>query len=229
MNWNSRSFVHHSLDRRVIFSLSVVRVYCPPFCFLYIHFCSFCSFSFFPHKQLQDPDAVPSEEDDVNYIIIILAAAALVLLMICGCFCCHRHRKGKEGRADQMRRNLGYTPDMESKGDGNFGPTNKHVAITRGGGPTVTPEMLPATNYQQTYPMHQRAPSEAPSSVIEDNIANNYRPKKAAKVREACVFSFLAALVASCCCMAIMVVLLVAVFPKSFILCRGVAYCTGMT
>lgn len=106
--------------------------------------------------------------------------------MICGCFCCYRHRKGKEGRVGQMRRNLGYTEDMEAKGDGNFGPTNKHVAITRGGGPQVTPEMLATTTYQQpTYPVqHQRAPSEAPSSIIEDNIANNYRPKTAAKVGE---------------------------------------------
>lgn len=81
-----------------------------------------------------------------------------------------------------MRRNLGYTPDMEAKGEGNFGPTNKHVAITRGGGPQVTPDMLATTSYRPTYGSHQRAPSEAPSSVIEDNIANNYRPKTAAKV-----------------------------------------------
>lgn len=131
-----------------------------------------------------DASETSSEGDSIAYAIIIPAVTAAVLMMICGCFCCYRHRKGKEGRAGQMRRNLGYTEDMEAKGDGNFGPTNKHVAITRGGGPQVTPAMLATTTYQQpTYPMqHQRAPSEAPSSVIEDNIANNYRPKTAAKV-----------------------------------------------
>lgn len=81
-----------------------------------------------------------------------------------------------------MRRNLGYTPDMESKGEGNFGPTNKHVAITRGDRAKPTPDMLQTNGFRPNYPMHQRAPSEAPSSVIEDNIANNYRPKKAQKV-----------------------------------------------
>lgn len=113
---------------------------------------------------------------------------ALLLIMLCGCFCCYRHRKGKESRAEQMRRNIGYTPDMEAKGEGNFGPTNKHVAITRGGGAQVTPEMLATKSYTQpTYPpTHHRAPSEAPSSVIEDNIANNYRPKTAAKVCSVC-------------------------------------------
>lgn len=126
----------------------------------------------------------PSEGDDIELFIIIPAVCALVVLMICGCVCCFRHRKGKEGRADQMRRNLGYTPDMEAKGEGNFGPTNKHVAITRGGGPQVTPEMLATKTYQPNYAaQHQRAPSEAPSSIIEDNIANNYRPTKAKKVR----------------------------------------------
>lgn len=129
-----------------------------------------------------DPIDPTSEGDGVALEIIIPVAAALALLMVCACFCCYRHRKGKEGRADQMRRNLGYTPDMEAKGDGNFGPTNKHVAITRGGGPQVTPEMLATQSYQPNYAAHQRAPSEAPSSIIEDNIANNYRPKKAAKV-----------------------------------------------
>lgn len=141
--------------------------------------------------QLEDPDTgSKSEGEGIPYEIVIPAVCAVVLLMICGCLCCYRRRKGKEGRADQMRRNLGYTPDMEAnhnKAEG-FGPTNKHVAITRGGGPQVTPEMLATKAYPQnqprTYPSnHHRAPSEAPSSIIEDNIANNYRPKTAAKVR----------------------------------------------
>lgn len=142
--------------------------------------------------QLTEPDATPSESDGIAYEIIIPVVCALVLLMGCACFCCYRHRKGKEGRADQLRRNLGYTPDMEAKGEGNFGPTNKHVAITRGGGPQVTPEMLATKSYTQpTYPpAHNRAPSEAPSSIIENNIANNYRPKTAAKVRS-CFFVFI--------------------------------------
>ena len=134
--------------------------------------------------QLTAPDDSPSESEGIKFEIIIPVVCALVLLMGCACLCCYRHRKGKEGRADQLRRNLGYTPDMEAKGEGNFGPTNKHVAITRGGGPQVTPEMLATKSYQQnTYPpVHQRAPSEAPSSIIENNISNNYRPKTAQKV-----------------------------------------------
>ncbi|CAM9395810.1 unnamed protein product [Scytosiphon promiscuus] len=132
---------------------------------------------------LEEPDEASDGSEGIAYEYVIPAVCVLLLLMACGCFCCYRHRKGKEGRADQMRRNLGYTPDMEAKGEGNFGPTNKHVAITRGGGAQVTPEMLATKTYTQpTYPpMHHRAPSEAPSSVIEDNIANNYRPKTAAK------------------------------------------------
>ncbi|CAN0321256.1 unnamed protein product [Ectocarpus sp. 12 AP-2014] len=132
---------------------------------------------------LGEADESSSEGDGLGYEIIIGIVCAVVLLMGCACFCCYRHRKGKESRAVHMRRNLGYTPDMEAKGEGNFGPTNKHVAITRGGGPQVTPEMLATTSYSQPShpPTHQRAPSEAPSSIIEDNIANNYRPKTAAK------------------------------------------------
>lgn len=138
-----------------------------------------------PPSQLEETDSSSSSEGGVSYPIIIGIVCAAVLLMGCACFCCYRHRKGKESRAVHMRRNLGYTPDMEAKGEGNFGPTNKHVAITRGGGPQVTPEMLATTSYSQPThpPTHQRAPSEAPSSIIEDNIANNYRPKTAAKVR----------------------------------------------
>ena len=108
--------------------------------------------------------------------------AVVVLLSLCVCYCCYRSRKGKEGRADQMRRNLGFTPDMDRKGEGNFGPTNKHVAITRGGGAQMTSEMLATKSFQPGTGQHHRAPSEAPSSIIEDNIANNYRPKKAAQV-----------------------------------------------
>lgn len=135
--------------------------------------------------QLTEPDASSSEGDNIALMVIIPVVCVLVLLIGIAGYCCHRHHKGKEGRADQLRRNLGYTPDMESKGEGNFGPTNKHVAITRGGGPQVTPEMLATKSYTQpTYPStHNRAPSEAPSSIIENNIANNYRPKTAAKVR----------------------------------------------
>lgn len=145
--------------------------------------------------QLEEPDETSSGGESIAYEIVIPAVCALVLLMGCGCLCCYRHRKGKAGRADQMRRNLGYTPDMEAKGEGNFGPTNKHVAITRGDrGPQVAPEVPihnPTNFTPQTYPaVHQRAPSEAPSSVIEDNIANNYRPKTAAKVGVIFVRSF---------------------------------------
>ncbi|CAM9429604.1 unnamed protein product [Pylaiella littoralis] len=132
---------------------------------------------------LEEPDETSGDGETIPYEIVIPVLGALVLFMICGCLCCYRHRKGKEGRADQMRRNLGYTPDMEAKGEGNFGPTNKHVAITRGG-PQVAPDLNPTQNNYtpQTYPMgHHRAPSEAPSSIIENNIANNYRPKTAAK------------------------------------------------
>lgn len=138
-----------------------------------------------PLSQLGEADDSSPEGDGFGYEYIIGIVCAVVLLMGCACFCCYRHRKGKESRATHMRRNLGYTPDMEAKGEGNFGPTNKHVAITRGGGPHVTPEMLATTSYSQPThpPTHQRAPSEAPSSIIEDNIANNYRPKTAAKVR----------------------------------------------
>ncbi|CAB1118199.1 unnamed protein product [Ectocarpus sp. CCAP 1310/34] len=132
---------------------------------------------------LEEADESSSEGDGLGYEIIIGIVCVVVLLMGCACFCCYRHRKGKESRGVHMRRNLGFTPDMEAKGEGNFGPTNKHVAITRGGGPQVTPEMLATTSYSQPShpPTHQRAPSEAPSSIIEDNIANNYRPKTAAK------------------------------------------------
>ncbi|CAN0126080.1 unnamed protein product, partial [Hapterophycus canaliculatus] len=132
---------------------------------------------------LEEPDDTSDGSEGIAYEIVIPAVCALLLLMGCGCFCCYRHRKGKEGRADHMRRNLGYSPDVEATGKGSFGPTNQHVAITSGGA-RVTPEMLATKTYntQPTYPpTHHRAPSEAPSSVIEDNIANNYRPKKAAK------------------------------------------------
>lgn len=146
-----------------------------------------CARAVLPSAQLEgsNAEASSSSGENVNVLAIVLALVGLLVLLMCACFCFYRNRKGKEGRADQMRRNLGYTPDMESKGDGNFGPTNKHVAITRGGSAKPTPEMLATTGYkQETYPMqHQRAPSEAPSSIIENNIANNYRPKKAAKVR----------------------------------------------
>lgn len=132
---------------------------------------------------MEDPDEESGTEDTIPFAIIIPSVVAFVLFMLCACFCFYRSRRGGEGRVDQMRRNLGYTPDMDGKGEGNFGPTNKHVAITRGGGPNVTPDMLATKGYQPNYPVqHHRAPSEAPSSIIEDNIANNYRPKKAAQV-----------------------------------------------
>lgn len=136
-------------------------------------------------RQLEEPDEPADDGESIAYEIVIPLVCAIVLLMGCGCLCCYRHRKGKEGRADQMRRNLGYTPDMEGKGQGNFGPTNKHVAITRGGEtPQIVPEVNPSQNFTpQTYPVgHHRAPSEAPSSIIENNISNNYRPKTAARV-----------------------------------------------
>lgn len=130
-----------------------------------------------------DDDDSSDDNESIDWIIVLSSLLGLALAFLCFCFCCYRQRKGKEGRAGQMRRNLGYTPDMESKGEGNFGPTNKHVAITRGDRKKPSPETLATKSFQPNYQMHQRAPSEAPSSVIEDNIANNYRPKAAAQVR----------------------------------------------
>lgn len=147
--------------------------------------CSPLCYPMFPPTQLVGSTSPggSSEGSGIDLIIILAVLLGLALLFLCTCICCYRNRKGKEGRADQMRRNLGYTPDMESKGEGNFGPTNKHVAITRGDRTKPTPEMLATKSFQPNYAVHHRAPSEAPSSIIEDNIANNYVPKKAAKVR----------------------------------------------
>lgn len=133
-------------------------------------------------SQLEDATSLSESEDSsVDWVLIIGAVAGIALLT--GIICCAFYRRrGKDGRADQMRRNLGYTPDMESKGEGNFGPTTKHVAITRGDGPKPTPEMLATKPFKGTYTAHHRTPSEAPSSIIEDNIANNYRPKQAQQV-----------------------------------------------
>lgn len=129
-----------------------------------------------------DDDASSPSDDDVDWVIIVSAVAGLVVIVSCVCCVLYR-RKGKDERADQMRRNLGYTPDMATKGEGNFGPTNTHVAITRAGESQPTPNVRPTKAFQATtYPTHQRAPSEAPSSIIENNIANNYRPRQAQQV-----------------------------------------------
>ncbi|CAM9432663.1 unnamed protein product [Discosporangium mesarthrocarpum] len=127
------------------------------------------------------PIVEPTPTESLNSVLIIVVVAVVVTIIVCVCACCHLRRNGK----DRNLRNLGYTEDMESKGQGNFGPTNSHVVVHRGRGSSKpTAEKLASGSFQPSYPIHRSAASEAPSSIIEDNIANNYQPKAAAKVWE---------------------------------------------